>query len=162
TARPVGTTTVPTDGAGNGDASVTPNPAPAGREANFGYSTLNGARSNRSACVTTTAPAGAGPLVPIAGAVLPAAKPPTLKLTLPKGGIRKGRRVSLKVAVGGAAGGTVVLRRGKKKLASGKVVKGVATLKVKLTKKGRLKLTLVYTPAGAGTPTTKAISLRVT
>lgn len=165
TARLVATTTVPTDGAGNGDASATPNPAPAGGEAVFGYSTLNGARSNRSACVTTTAPAGAGadPLVPIAGAVLPIAKPPTLKLTLPRGGVRKGRRARLKVKVGGAtAGGTVVLRRGKQKLASGKVIKGVATLKVKLTTTGKLKLTLVFTPAGGGTPTVKAVTLRVT
>lgn len=165
TSRLIGTKTVTTDGAGDGDASVSP-AASADGEAVFGYSTLNGVRSNRSECVTTATPqappAGAGPLVPIAGAVLPAAKPPTLKLTLPKGGVRKGRRVSLKVAVGGATGGTVVLRNGKKKLASGKVVKGVATLKVKLTKKGKLKLTLVYTPAGGGTPTTKAITLRVT
>ncbi|MBJ7518191.1 MAG: hypothetical protein JHC84_00725 [Solirubrobacteraceae bacterium] len=170
TATLVGTTIVATDGAGGGDASVAPSPAPAAGAAVFGYSTLNGARSVRSACIAVPVPetpaapppAAGGPFVPISGAVLPTVAAPTLKLTLPKGGVKRGRRVTLKVAIRGAAGGSVALRRGRTKLASAKVVKGVATLKVRFTKARKERLALVYTPAGGGKATTRAVTLTVT
>lgn len=110
-ARLLGTRTVTTDGAGNGDASLTPLAGPAPGEAVFGYSALGGVRSDRSACVTARA-------VPLVALEAPA--------TVAAGG--GGRATVTVTAPGVVAGGTVRLLDGGAELASGPLAGGAATL----------------------------------
>ncbi|MBJ7330577.1 MAG: hypothetical protein JHC95_11815 [Solirubrobacteraceae bacterium] len=158
TARLVASPFVTTDGAGNGNASAPYLIPVSGGESLFGYSTLNGKRSNRSDCVTV---AGAtvidppGPLKVVGSDTPP--KKLALTLTAPKT-IKAGKTFSLKVKVAGE--GTVVAKLKKKQLAKAKVKKGAATLKLKL-KKGKQKLTLTFTPTGGGPSTTQALTLKV-
>jgi hypothetical protein len=126
----------------------------------FGYSTLNGVRSARSDCVTVAGSGGPGPAGPAAIAPKPAPKPPKLTPRVPAQ-VKANKRFSLTVDVGGAAAGTITVRKGKRKLAGPVKVKGgSATLKLKLPK-GRQQLTVVFTPSAGGSATTKSLTLNV-
>ncbi len=151
TSRLVATVPVTTDGNGAGDASGSASPAPTAGEAVFGYSSLGGKRSARSGCVTVPLAAVGG--VTVAGGLPPAtvAAPPaaTKKVVLAavKAKLRAGRQATLKIKV--SAAGKLELRQGKRRLAGpAKVKGGVAAFKVRLPKAGKVKLTLVFTPAG--------------
>jgi hypothetical protein len=180
TSHLIGTRTVATAASGEGDASVTPSPAPVSGEAVFGYSTLNGVRSDRSDCVTVAAADGGSgsggsgssgssgataPLLATSPATTlkppgPIQKPPKLTPRVPAA-VKADKRFSLTVDVGGGAAGTVTVQKGHRRIAGPvKVKRGSATLKLKLPK-GRQQLTLVFTPAGGGRATTKTLTLNV-
>jgi|GEM_PF-3801395 len=170
TSHQIGDRTVTTDAVGLGDASVTPVSSPAGGEAVFGYSTLNGVRSARSECVfaagsdpgpvVTVATGSAAGNAPPTAPAPPGAKPPKLTVRVPAR-IRANKRFDLTVAVGPAAAGSVTVRKGKRKLAGPvKVRRGTATIGLKLPA-GRRQLTLVFTPAAGGRPITKSLTVGV-
>jgi hypothetical protein len=168
TSKLIATVPVTTDGTGAGDASASPSPAPAPGDAVFGYSSLGGKRSARSACVTVPLAAAvegltAGGGAPLAGGLPPApASAPVKKVALgfAKAALRAGRTATLKVKV--AAAGKVELRQGKRRVAGPVPVKGgVAALKVRFAKAGKVKLTAVFTPAGAGPKVTQPITVTV-
>lgn len=164
-ARFVGLRDVTTDDAGNGDASTAFTTGVSSGEAVFGYSTLGGKRSKRSTCVTA---AGDPPLSGGGGAGGPiivtppkTTAPPKLTLTLVGARFKKGRAGTLKLKV--PAAGKVELRRGAKRFAKAvKVKRGVAAFKVRFTKKGKVKLTAVFTPASGGAKTTQPLTITVT
>lgn len=163
-ARFVGLRDVTTDDAGNGDASTSFTTAATSGEAVFGYSTLGGKRSKRSSCVAAAGDpplsGGGGPIV----LTVPPPKttpPPRLAFTLVSARFKKGRRATLKLKV--PAAGKVELRRGAKRFAKPVAVKkGVAAFKVRFAKKGKVKLTAVFTPAGGGAKVTQPLTIMVT
>ncbi|MDO8185556.1 Ig-like domain-containing protein [Conexibacter sp. JD483] len=116
-ARLLGTRTVTTDGVGVGDASLSPPAlAPLPGEAVFGYATLGGVRSDRSACIGARAV-------------------PTVALNVPASvaaGASAGATVSVN-AVGAVASGVVHLREGATELASAPLLAGSATLALPTT-----------------------------
>lgn len=163
-ARFAGLKDVTTDDAGNGDASAAFTSAVAAGEAVFGYSTLGGKRSKRSVCVIAS---GDPPLSGGGGPIILTAPPPKtttapkVTLTLVGASFKHGRKATLKLKV--PAPGKVELRRGTKRFAKAVAVKkGVAAFKVRFARKGKVKLTAVFTPAGGGAKVTQPLTITVT
>jgi len=100
--------------------------------------------------VPAASPAGPDPTGPLA-------HPAATSVTVGKAKVLRSRKVRLKVAVsapGSAATGTVVVKRGKKVVATGVLQGGKVTLTTKRLPRGRTRLTVSYGGAAGLSPST--------